>query len=385
MKLIVRWLLLAAALLLVAHLSPGVSVNSFGAALVAALVLGLLNMLVRPLLVLLTLPVTVLTLGLFLFVINALMFWAAAGLLAGFHVDGFGSALIGSVIYSVASHDHRRRDRAPVRGLSCDGRAPAAGVRRAVTVARVAGSFISSRRCASSSRRRESMIEASTKSTRPRARQLLAGAQPVDRAEQVALRGMRLGLGADRAQLLAQRLGALREQRPGERRRADARATQVCSDSSHCCSAAPARGIARRGAADGGVGARHHHRARAVVAERRHGRDDLRRRRACPTASCTRSSAKSRATSGSIGYRTRRGRDRRTPARRRRAGGRGGTSREGRRARSLRRAARRAAPASPGAPRHGCRGGMRASTSCALAMKARPAKSRSSIDASAPP
>jgi putative membrane protein len=103
MKLIVRWLLLAAALLLVAHLSPGVTVNSFGAALVAALVLGLLNTLVRPLLVLLTLPVTVLTLGLFLFVINALMFWAAAGLLDGFHVNGFGSALIGSVIYSIAS------------------------------------------------------------------------------------------------------------------------------------------------------------------------------------------------------------------------------------------------------------------------------------------
>jgi len=103
MKLIVRWLLLAAALLLVAHLSPGVSVHSFGAALVAALVLGLLNILVRPLLVLLTLPVTVLTLGLFLFVINALMFWAASGLLSGFKVDGFGAALIGSVIYSIAS------------------------------------------------------------------------------------------------------------------------------------------------------------------------------------------------------------------------------------------------------------------------------------------
>src|SRR5262249_41365755 len=103
MKLIVRWLLLAAALLLVAHLSPGVSVNCFGVALVAALVLGLLNLLVRPLLVLLTLPVTVLTLGLFLFVINALMFWAAAGLLAGFKVDGFGAALIGSLIYSLAS------------------------------------------------------------------------------------------------------------------------------------------------------------------------------------------------------------------------------------------------------------------------------------------
>jgi putative membrane protein len=103
MKILVRWLLLAAALLLVAHLYPGVNVKSFGSALVAALVLGLFNTLVRPLLVLLTLPVTLLTLGLFLFVINALMFWAAASVLAGFDVDGFGAALIGSVIYSLCS------------------------------------------------------------------------------------------------------------------------------------------------------------------------------------------------------------------------------------------------------------------------------------------
>jgi putative membrane protein len=103
MKLIIRWLLLAAALLLVAHLYPGVSVASYGAAMVAALVLGLLNTLVRPLLVLLTLPVTVVTLGLFLFVINALMFWSAAGVLSGFNVTGFGAALIGSVIYSLCS------------------------------------------------------------------------------------------------------------------------------------------------------------------------------------------------------------------------------------------------------------------------------------------
>ena len=102
MKLIVRWLLLAAALLLVAHLYTGVQVASFGAAMIAALVLGLLNTLVRPLLVLLTLPVTLLTLGLFLFVINALMFWAAASILDGFHVTGFGAALIGSLIYSLA-------------------------------------------------------------------------------------------------------------------------------------------------------------------------------------------------------------------------------------------------------------------------------------------
>ena len=101
MKLITRWLLLAAALLLVAYLYSGVSVTSFGAALIAALVLGLLNTIVRPLLVLLTLPVTLLTLGLFLFVINALMFWAAAGLLDGFNVSGFTAALIGSLLYSL--------------------------------------------------------------------------------------------------------------------------------------------------------------------------------------------------------------------------------------------------------------------------------------------
>jgi len=101
MKLIVRWLLLAAALLLVANIYPGVTVSSYGSAMWAALVLGLLNTLVRPLLVLLTLPVTLITLGLFLFVINALMFWSASGLLSGFNVAGFGAALIGSVIYSL--------------------------------------------------------------------------------------------------------------------------------------------------------------------------------------------------------------------------------------------------------------------------------------------
>ena len=101
MKIIVRWMLLAAALLLVAHLYPGVTVKSFGSALIAALVLGLLNTLVRPLLVLLTLPVTLITLGLFLFVINALMFWSAAGVLDGFNVTGFSAALIGSLLYSL--------------------------------------------------------------------------------------------------------------------------------------------------------------------------------------------------------------------------------------------------------------------------------------------
>ena len=101
MKILVRWLLLAAALLLVAHLYPGVVVDSFGSAMIAAFVIGLLNTLLRPILVLLTLPVTLITLGLFLFVINALMFYFAASMLNGLHVTGFAAALIGSLIYSL--------------------------------------------------------------------------------------------------------------------------------------------------------------------------------------------------------------------------------------------------------------------------------------------
>ncbi len=100
LKLISKWLLSAAALLFVAYLYPGVEVRSFGSALIAAFVIGLLNSVLRPVLVVLTLPVTLLTLGLFLFVINALMFWAAGSMLAGFHVAGFLAALVGSLIYS---------------------------------------------------------------------------------------------------------------------------------------------------------------------------------------------------------------------------------------------------------------------------------------------
>ncbi|WP_374406645.1 phage holin family protein [Hydrogenophaga sp.] len=100
MKTLLTWLLAACALLLVAYLYPGVQVQNFTSALIAALVIGLFNMVLRPVLVLLTLPVTIVTLGLFLFVINALMFWAAASILDGFHVNGFGVALLGSLIYS---------------------------------------------------------------------------------------------------------------------------------------------------------------------------------------------------------------------------------------------------------------------------------------------
>ena len=100
LKLLAKWALSACALLLIAYVYNGVEVRSFGAGLLAAFVIGLLNVVVRPLLVMLTLPVTVLTLGLFLFVINAVTFWLAAALLDGFHVRDFVAALLGSLMYT---------------------------------------------------------------------------------------------------------------------------------------------------------------------------------------------------------------------------------------------------------------------------------------------
>jgi putative membrane protein len=101
LMLLARWVVNAAALLLVAYIYPGVHVESFFAALIAALVLGLVNAFIRPLLVILTFPVTLLTLGLFLFVINALLFWFVAEVVKGFTVTGFGAALVGSILYSL--------------------------------------------------------------------------------------------------------------------------------------------------------------------------------------------------------------------------------------------------------------------------------------------
>jgi putative membrane protein len=103
MTLILVWLLNAVALLIVAYLLPGITVASFGSALVAALVLGLLNMLVKPVLVLLTLPITIVTLGLFLLVLNALLFWLAGSILRGFQVNGFWWAVGGAILYSIIS------------------------------------------------------------------------------------------------------------------------------------------------------------------------------------------------------------------------------------------------------------------------------------------
>jgi putative membrane protein len=103
LRILVVWLINAAALAAVAYLMPSVSIDSAGAALAAALVLGLVNALVRPVLVLLTLPVTILTLGLFIFVINGLLFWAVGSFVSGFHVAGFWPGVFGAIIFSLIS------------------------------------------------------------------------------------------------------------------------------------------------------------------------------------------------------------------------------------------------------------------------------------------
>lgn len=103
MKLVLVWLLNALALLAVAYLVPDIHVAGFGTALVAALVIGLLNMLIRPILVLLTLPITILTLGLFILVINGLLFYAVGSWLQGFEVRTFMAGIIGALVYSVLS------------------------------------------------------------------------------------------------------------------------------------------------------------------------------------------------------------------------------------------------------------------------------------------
>ena len=103
MKLLLVWLVNAVALMAVAYLLPGIAVSSFVAALVAALVLGLVNAVIRPILILLTLPATLLTLGLFIFVINGLLFWFVGSFIAGFTVTGFWPGVFGAVGYSIVS------------------------------------------------------------------------------------------------------------------------------------------------------------------------------------------------------------------------------------------------------------------------------------------
>ena len=103
MSLLIAWLINTAALLAVPYLMNSIRVDDVGTALVAALILGLVNALIRPVLVLLTLPVTLLTLGLFIFIINGLLFWMVSSMVSGFHVTGFWAAVGGALLYSIFS------------------------------------------------------------------------------------------------------------------------------------------------------------------------------------------------------------------------------------------------------------------------------------------
>jgi putative membrane protein len=102
-RLLLTWIINAVSLLAVAFLMPSISISSIGAALIAALVLGLVNTLVRPVLVLLTLPVTLLSLGLFILVINGLLFWFVGSFIQGFVVAGFWAGFFGAIVYSIVS------------------------------------------------------------------------------------------------------------------------------------------------------------------------------------------------------------------------------------------------------------------------------------------
>ena len=103
MGFIVRFLMVAFSLWLAAQIVPGIEVRSTASVLAAALILGLLNAIIRPVIILLTLPLTIVTLGLFLFVINAAMLWGTSLFLHGFVVRGFLAALLGSIVVSAIS------------------------------------------------------------------------------------------------------------------------------------------------------------------------------------------------------------------------------------------------------------------------------------------
>ena len=103
MSFLVHWAIVAAALWVAAYLVPGVTVRSTTALLIAALVLGLVNAFIRPLLILLTLPVTVLTLGIFILVLNGLLFWFVGSFVEGFVVPGFWAGFFGAILFSIVS------------------------------------------------------------------------------------------------------------------------------------------------------------------------------------------------------------------------------------------------------------------------------------------
>jgi putative membrane protein len=102
-QIIARWIINALSLYIVAQILPGIHLSDFGSALIAVLIIGLVNALIKPVLFLLTLPVTVITLGLFSFVLNALMLMLASSITPGFKIDGFGTALLGSILLSIVT------------------------------------------------------------------------------------------------------------------------------------------------------------------------------------------------------------------------------------------------------------------------------------------
>lgn len=102
-RLLIRWVLFALALLFTAWVVPGISFANFQTALLAAVVMGLINLFIRPIILILTLPLNLLTLGLLTFIINALMFLLVAKIVAGFVVAGFLAALLGSIVLSIIS------------------------------------------------------------------------------------------------------------------------------------------------------------------------------------------------------------------------------------------------------------------------------------------
>lgn len=103
MRLLLTWLINAVALLALPYVFSSINVDSFFTALLVAVVMGFINSIIRPIFVILTLPVTILTLGLFLFVINGLLFWAVGSFWPGFHVDGFWAGVFGAIVYSIIS------------------------------------------------------------------------------------------------------------------------------------------------------------------------------------------------------------------------------------------------------------------------------------------
>ena len=101
--LVFRLLITALGLWAAATIVPGVTIVGVGNLIVAALLLGLVNAVIRPIILILTLPLTLLTLGLFIFVINGLLFWLVGSFVQGFHVAGFWSAVGGAILYSIIS------------------------------------------------------------------------------------------------------------------------------------------------------------------------------------------------------------------------------------------------------------------------------------------